>query len=114
MWGFVSEIIFFVLVTFGSIIALDYMFGTDKLKNIREALCTDRHAIILIAGAVVLIAGALHLWAIMLDSTTFKDLTTFYMSLAWTITWAYYTVLNVKEGIITLRNNSILKRQKPQ
>lgn len=113
MWEFVSDIIYAIVLTGASFIALDYIFGTDKFKGVREALVTT-HVQELVAGAAILIIGSLHMLAHFLESTTFKDLTTFYMCIAWGYIWLYHTVVNVKNGITTFRNNSILKRKKPQ
>ena len=75
MWEFVSDIIYAIVLTGASFIALDYIFGTDKFKGVREALVTT-HVQELVAGAVILIIGSLHMLAHLLESTTFKDLTT--------------------------------------
>lgn len=113
MWEFVSDIIYFILLTGASLLALDYLFGTDKFKGIWDSLCNAKHCIILFAGGVVLLSGTLHFLAHMLDSRTFMDLTTFYSSVAWCITWIYYTVRFVAQGIVTFRRNNVLKRKKP-
>lgn len=114
MWEFVSDIIYFILLTGASLLALDYIFGTDKFKGIRESLCKEKHCIILYAGGVVLLSGTFHFLAHILESRTVMDLTTFYSSVAWFSTWCYYTIYFVTKGIVTFRSNNVLKRKKPQ
>lgn len=113
MWELVSDIIYAVVFTGASFIALDYIFGTDKFKDAREALVTT-HIQELVAGGSILVFGTLHMIAHLCESDTFKGLTTFYMTIVWGYIWIYYTVYNIKDAITTFRNNSILKRKKPQ
>lgn len=113
MFELVSDIIYAVVLTGAGFIALDYIFGTDKFKGIREALVST-NVQELVAGGCILVFGSLHMLAHLLESDTFKGLTTFYMCIAWGYIWLYHTVVNVKNAITTFRNNSILKRKKPQ
>lgn len=112
MWEFIADIIYPIILTLFGIIALDYLFGTDKLKDFREEF-TSKYQFEFVVCCWIVIVGLLHAVGHAMDSKIIKDLTTFYISCSWLVIWIYHTFINVRTGILTFRNNNLLKRKKP-
>lgn len=111
MFEFVSNVIFFIILSTICLVALDYLFGTEKFKNLREMYL--KNIPLVFSTVLFLVFGAIYWLLDYSGNDTMKGLFIFYQSCFWVGWWMYYTLYYIGIGVVNFRTYCLYKRKQP-
>jgi hypothetical protein len=112
MFNLLANITTCLVLTITSVVFLDYFFGTEKFKFIRNYMTNNYISVLVL---VWLSIGVLaNVCGYIFDNGIFINLGTFYICSSLFSLWVYFTGLYIVKGTINFRQYCLDKRKKPR
>ena len=109
----ITNIIHIISITFLSVVALDYLFGTDRFEDIRDMISDGEEIQYGVSVVLLICTGFMYLIGYVADVKPLMGFSVVVCTVLWAIWWLYGLVVFGNQAIVTFRNNNIRKRKKP-